>query len=296
MKFSGSAARQGRPEIKRLPIKTARLLTGAVLNTLLPPRCRVCGCSIARMTPETGVGENPETCGETVSAKILRAHLCAACAGTFTAVRTPLCTRCGKMFMSRRGPNHLCGHCSRQAWHFGKARSAGIFDRGLATLVHRFKYNGRTGLAKPLGMLMRDVLQANWRPAEIDVIVPVPLHGKRLRARGFNQSFLLAQTCSSDLAGWAGIPIEPDLVRRTRPTVSQTGLGRKERGANLKDAFRVSPGRRVDNLRLLLVDDVFTTGATVNECAGMLLKAGAQRVDVLTLARTHTGYGKLGHG
>jgi len=279
----------------RLAKKTARQLAGAVLNTLLPPRCRVCGCSIARLSAASGGEVNPDV-RAAAPATVLRPYLCSACAETFTAVRAPGCTRCGQMFMSRRGPDHLCGQCSRQAWHFGKARSAGVFDRSLATLIHRLKYNGRTGLIQPLGRFMLTVLRDQWRPFEIDVIVPVPLHAKRLRARGFNQSLLLARTWSVDAGGWADVPVEPDLVRRIRPTVSQTGLGRKARLANLKNAFRVAAGRRVDHLRLLLVDDVFTTGATVNECAGTLLKAGARRVDVLTLARTHTGYGKLGHG
>lgn len=85
---------------------------------------------------------------------------------------------------------------------------------------------------------------------------------------------------------WPGIPVDPALLNRTRYTASQTGLGRRERVANLKNAFQVKPGKDVANLRLLLVDDVFTTGATVNECSRILLKAGAKRVDVLTLART----------
>jgi ComF family protein len=204
------------------------------------------------------------------------------------------------MFMSRQGPDHLCGHCSRHPWHFGLARSAGVFDQGLATLVHRLKYNHQTRLAKPLGALMLAVLLDNWNPAKIDWVVPVPLHRTRLRERGFNQSFLLAQAWASTAkAGPAKrplIPVNPDLLQRTRPTASQTGLGRRARVTNLKNAFRVSPGNAAAGARLLLVDDVFTTGATVNECARVLMQAGARRVDVLTLARTHIGYGKLHHG
>jgi len=194
------------------------------------------------------------------------------------------------MFISREGTGHLCGHCVKHPWSFGRARSAGIFDQGLATLVHRFKYSGRTGLAKPLGMLMLAVLLDNWNLDEIDRVVPVPLHRKRLRERGFNQSFLLSKAWPSLSKAyhtpWPDIPVDPCLLNRTRHTVSQTGLGRRERVVNLKNAFAVSPGKDIVNLRLLLVDDVFTTGATVNECSKILLKAGAQRVDVLTLART----------
>jgi ComF family protein len=247
-----------------------------------------------------GAGESPAEDGRPGPGTIFKQYLCAACMGTFVVVKPPLCTCCGKMFMSREGPDHLCGHCSRHAWHFHMARSAGVFDCCLATLVHRFKYSGQTGLAQPLGMFMRAALLDNWNLADIDWVVPIPLHGKRLRDRGFNQSFLLTQTWASPLKAYpvagSGLPVAPDLLERTRPTASQTGLGRKARAANLKNAFRIRPGKVVANLRLLVVDDVFTTGATANECARVLMKAGAKRVDVLTLARTHTGYGKLHHG
>jgi ComF family protein len=291
-----------------LQAQTARILTGfwpgvgrAIANTFWPPRCHACGCSIARMNAaRAGAGEPPAEDGRPGPGTIFKQYLCAACTGTFVAVKPPLCICCGKMFMSREGPDHLCGHCSRHAWHFHRARSAGVFDRCLATLVHRFKYSGQTGLAQPLGMFMLAALLDNWNLADIDWVVPIPLHGKRLRDRGFNQSFLLTQTWASPLkaspAAGSGLPVAPDLLERTRPTASQTGLGRKARAANLKNAFRIRPGKVVANLRLLVVDDVFTTGATANECARVLMKAGAKRVDVLTLARTHTGYGKLHHG
>lgn len=255
---------------------------------------------MTRLPVDASGDEGRAGCGRTGPEAILEHYLCEACAGTFMAVGSPLCTCCGKMFMSRQGPDHLCGHCSSHPWHFGVARSAGVFDRSLATLVYRLKYSGWTGLAQPLGALMLAVLLENWNPAEIDCVVPVPLHRRRLRARGFNQSFLLAQAWASrarkEPAAWPDIPVDPDLMERTRPTASQTGLDRKARLTNLKKAFRVSPGKTAAGLRLLLVDDVFTTGATVNECARILMQAGARRVDVLTLARTHIGYGKLHHG
>jgi ComF family protein len=291
-----------------LQVETTRVLKGfwpgvgrAIYNTFWPPRCQACGRSIARMDAAgAGSGEPQTDCGRPEPGTIFKQVLCPACTTTFVAVKSPVCTCCGKMFMSREGPDHLCGRCGRQAWHFRMARSAGVFDHCLATLVHRFKYSGQTGLAQPLGMLMLAVLQDNWNRADIDWVVPVPLHRKRLRERGFNQSGLLTRSWASPLntcpATGLDLPLAPDLLERTRPTASQTGLGRKARAVNLKNAFRVPPGKVVADLRLLVVDDVFTTGATVNECARVLMKAGAKRVDVLTLARTHTGYGKLHHG
>lgn len=216
--------------------------------------------------------------------------LCAACARAVVAVRPPLCTCCGKMFAARVGPDHLCEECIRHPWYFRRARSAGVFDQSLAILIHRFKYSSRIALAKPLGKLMRTVLIDCWPGRDLDGVVPVPLHPGRLRTRGFNQSLLLARTCCAAPARhpvrWPGLPVESALLKRTRRTASQTGLGRRERMANLKNAFALSPGKDVARRRLLLIDDVFTTGATVNECARVLLAAGAARVDVLTLTRT----------
>ena len=269
----------------------AGLLPGigrAIFNTLLPVRCHACGRVIAPVSADCKAGG---------SEAILRACLCDACVGTFLAIESPLCPRCGKMFVSRQGPDHLCSHCSRHRWHFESARSAGVFDHCLAALVYRFKYSGRTGLAKPLGLIMRAVLHDTWTPDDIDCVVPVPLHRKRLRERGFNQSHLLARSlAASQAAGPEALHVDADVLRRIRPTASQTGLGRKDREANLKNAFAVNPGKSVAGLRLLVVDDVFTTGATVNECARGLLNAGAGRVDILTLARTQTEYGKPHHG
>ncbi|MCP3955095.1 MAG: ComF family protein [Desulfobacterales bacterium] len=273
----------------------------AISNTLWPPRCYACGCSIARMTAmRVGAGESPAGYARPGPGTIFEPYLCPACTGSVMIVKPPLCICCGKMFMSRQGPDHLCGQCSRRSWHFDMARSAAVFDRCLTTLVHRYKYSSQTGLAQPLGMLMRAVLLDNWDLADIDCVVPIPLHRQRLRARGFNQSLLLAQSLVPPPEACPdpgrGLSVTRDLLERTRSTATQTGLGPKARTANVKNAFRVRPGKGVANLRLLVVDDVFTTGATVNECARILMEAGAKRVDVLTLARTHTESGKLNHG
>jgi len=204
------------------------------------------------------------------------------------------------MFAGREGPDHLCGPCSRDSWKFSRARAAAVFAGSLADLVHYFKYNGRTGLAFPLGRMMLGKLRDYWDPAGFDALAPVPLHPRRLRERGFNQSALLLRSWTQvDKKFPTGVNkrlLAPGLLERIKPTESQTGLNRQKRVANLKNAFRVSKGSTVAGLRVLLVDDVFTTGATVNECARTLLQAGARRVDVFTLARTQIEYGARNHG
>lgn len=146
----------------------------SVLSILWPPKCHACGSSTACMTTEKGEGGTPGGCLRPEPGTVLKRYLCQACAQTFVAVQPPICECCGQMFISREGTDHLCGHCIRQPWRFGMARSAGVFDRCLAILVHRLKYSGRTGLAKPLGMLMLIVLLDNWNLDEIDCIVLCP--------------------------------------------------------------------------------------------------------------------------
>ena len=248
MKSTDNARSARRYNIRGLSQQTARCLTWfwpaagrAMVNTLLPPRCQACGRAIAGPDDAGGPVERKTHRGTPGAADILRRHLCNTCADLYIAIQSPHCTCCGKMFAGR-GPDHLCGECTRKPWYFRRARSAGVFDQSLAALIHRFKYSGRTGLAQPLGRLMLAVLAENWQPAEIDRIVPIPLHPKRMHNRGFNQSTLLVRTWATRAdtgdGAWAGIPVETDLINRTRPTATQTGLGRKDRIANLKGAFR----------------------------------------------------------
>jgi len=152
----------------------------------------------------------------------------------------------------------------------------------LLVLVHQLKYRGRTVLGAPLGRLLYAAFVRWFSHDPPDLIIPVPLHARRLRQRGFNQAYQLVR-------GWpsrerSGIAREV-LVRR-RPTPPQTGLGRRDRRKNIRGAFTVADGKRIDGKRILLIDDVMTTGATLNECAGVLRSAGAARVDCLTLARS----------
>lgn len=148
----------------------------------------------------------------------------------------------------------------------------------ITQLIHRFKYGRDVTLAATLGHILASSVLA---PGPHDLVVPVPLHKTRLRQRGFNQAAVLGKW----LAGRRGVPLDPFVLLRTRATPTQVGLSEKERSANVAGAFAVRNRDAVRNRSILLVDDVYTTGATVAECAKVLRRAGARRVDVLVLAR-----------
>jgi ComF family protein len=193
------------------------------------------------------------------------------------------------MFTSREGEDHLCGECLESPKKFRTARAFGVYDKALMTLIHCFKYNGKIQLACPLGKLLLSSFNLYWNLNSIDMIIPVPLHVKRFRTRGFNQAFLLVKDWDKIAATWnVKLPvmqIERHALVRNRWTEPQTGLGRKKRMANIKNAFSLKNSPKIIGKRILLVDDVLTTGATANECAKVLLRGGAGQVDVLTLAR-----------
>ena len=212
-------------------------------------------------------------------AKDMAPLVCPTCLKPLIPPTSPLCPRCGLMFTSRIGIDHWCGVCIRRPPGFSKARAAGVYDRTLMGAIQRFKYHGKTQLARPLGRLLALTLNRHWHASAIDAMVPVPLHRKRLRQRGFDQVTLLLRA-----APWP-VAVHTDVLTRVRATPPQTDLRRRARRANVRKAFRVVQPSRVRGQRLLLIDDVFTTGATVDECSRTLLQQGATRVDVLTLAR-----------
>lgn len=198
-----------------------------------------------------------------------------------TSIVSPLCSRCGLPFISRAGEDHTCLECLTEKRYFRKARAFGVYQGTLMEAIHRLKYRGKTSLSGPLGVLAKETFCQFWGAGSIDLLLPVPLHIKRLRERGFNQAYLVNRK-------WArleGIPFDGFTLSRSRWTEPQTSLARTERRRNVKGAFSLRHPDRVKGQRILLVDDVFTTGATVNECARILMKAGAEYVDVMTLAR-----------
>ena len=215
--------------------------------------------------------------------------VCRACLEGMQTVSSPICDACGLVFKSRAGEDHLCETCIQAPSHFRKARSALAYTEPCSRLVQAFKYNGKIQLSRPLGAILRATFNRYWQAADFDLIVPVPLHRRKLKQRGFNQVWLMMRQWAildrDTQAPTASTLFDGDVIVRTLPTHSQTGLGRQERIANLRNAFGLKGKKTLTDLSVLLVDDVYTTGATANECARMLRKSGARQVDVLTLAR-----------
>jgi ComF family protein len=175
---------------------------------------------------------------------------------------------------------HFCGRCLRGEFNFLKARSVAYYDRLLRDMLHKFKYNGKLSLGRVLSRLMSENYPNDME--EVELIVTVPLHVSKLRKREFNQSVILA----SGLTGKLGLPLDPFVLvklRETRPQFEISDEG--ERRKNVKGVFSLVNPAAIKGKSLLLVDDIFTTGSTVDECARVLLQGGASKVQVLTLLR-----------
>ena len=207
--------------------------------------------------------------------------LCPKCWSKLSFITRPYCERLGIPFVYDPGPGILSMEAIADPPAYHRARAAVRFDEISRALVHALKYGDRLDLAPMMGSWLsqagREIL------ANADALVPVPLHWRRRWARRFNQSALLAAAVSAA----SGVPIAADALKRVKATVQQVGLSRSERAANVQGAFRVPPEGKaaVVGRRLVLVDDVLTSGATVDGCARALLRAGAANVDVLVFAR-----------
>lgn len=203
---------------------------------------------------------------------------CPVCLQKIRFIVPPFCLICGRPFAA--GDSHLCGQCLKKNWHFRKARAVFLYDETVAKPILSFKFGGRkAGL--PTFQRLKEQSYCCTDLVQPDLILPVPLHPKRLRSRGFNQALLLARRFFPE----EGEKIVTGILQRRRDTPAQTGLDGAARRKNMRDAFDVNQVERVRGRAIILIDDVFTTGSTVNECARVLMAAGAARVDVLTLAR-----------
>jgi ComF family protein len=211
--------------------------------------------------------------------------LCADCWARIAFISRPCCERLGTPFSVDIGGQLLSPQAIADPPVFARARAAARYDDTARALVHRLKYGDRTELAIALARMM--ALAGRELIADCGVIAPVPLHWTRGWRRRFNQSALLAR----ELGRIAGRPVALEAVMRVRRTATQVGLSREERRENLRAAFRPGPSapQRIFGRRVLLVDDVLTSGATANAVSRALLKAGATAVDVLTFARVVPG-------
>jgi ComF family protein len=215
-------------------------------------------------------------CGAAVGAEA-QVAVCPDCAGQIEWVASPMCSCCGLVFQARDGADRLCGDCQTDPPPFARARAAALYEGPVATAIKRFKF-GRQLSYLPVLQSWLQQPQCRELAAAADLLAPVPLHPRRLKARGFNQALLLAQA-------FPEIPLAREAVIRVRFTRPQVGLNPGERRDNVKDAFAVSEPALVTGKSILLVDDLYTTGATVKECARVLRRAGARRVEALTVAR-----------
>ncbi len=234
------------------------------------------------------MGPVPEAAGVGGSADAVQASFCRACAAKgLPRFEPPYCPLCGHLLDA--GDNHLCETCLKKRPRIRKVRAALAYQGLVPVIVPLFKYQARLSLSRFFEPLMFEAFEHHFGKTGIHLIVPVPLHPKKLRQRGFNQSFVLARGFARmHLETHGTQPLwEMDTVclKRVRYTRPQTGLDISVRKKNLKNAFQVTDLARVKGAHILLVDDVFTTGATCSEAAKALLKAGARRVDVLVLAR-----------
>jgi ComF family protein len=228
----------------------------AVVDGVLPPRCLACGASVDEVDA-----------------------LCGKCWVAITFFAPPWCESCGLPFAYPVGERAICGACAsrKPSWH--RARSVFRYDRHSRRLVLMLKHGDQTHLVGAFGRWMRraggEVL------AGADLLVPVPLHWTRLLGRRFNQAALLAQA----IRGAGGPAVGADWLVRRRRTPSQGLMGPAARARNVRGAFALRRGRSVKGKRVVLIDDVLTTGATAEECARVLRNAGAAWVGVLVLAR-----------
>lgn len=232
----------------KLPIVLRHAVTAA-----LPPRCAGCGIPVAEDH-----------------------RFCASCWSSLRFIGPPWCAGCNVPFAFDRGEDARCAACLRDPPRHAGVRAAVAYGPVARSLALRLKYGGRTAFAETMALRMRRLL-----PVEADLLVPVPLHRRRIWSRGFNQAALIAEA----LAKSSGVRYDRDALVRSRGTVVLRGLGGRERAKAVAGAFAVAAVERVRGKALVLVDDIYTSGATADACTQVLLRAGARSVTILCWAR-----------
>lgn len=229
-------------------LEEARSVAGGLVNVLFPTICAACG----RLGP----------------------MICDTCTEQIQILGTNVCRQCGRPSASVA---KSCVFCRNDTFRLQQSRACFAFRDPLTTIIHKFKYDGLYGLAEPLGMCMAR-FWPEW-DSPPDMIIPIPLHERRKRMRGFNQAALLAQ----HLGTVVHVPLNDVGLKRVRNTTPQVGLSPAERESNVRDAFSADSSE-LEGKHILLLDDVFTTGATMNAAAGAIIDAGAASVSAYCLA------------
>jgi len=240
-----------------------REAAGGLVAVAFPGDCRVCEHAL----------EEPS-----------RVPLCDECLGSFRVIAPPICRTCGRPMVAgahfgAAGP--LCRLCRRGVYSFDVGRSYATYDDALLRAVTLLKHEAILPLARWFGERLTEVVRHEPSFLVPDLVVPVPLHRDRLRERGFNQAELLARVVAKNLK----LPWEARALERRKPRPPRLRLSRHERWQVVRGAYAAAPGRQFDNQSVLLIDDVFTTGATLDACSRALRSAGAARVAALTVAR-----------
>ena len=230
----------------------------AIVEFFMPRICHVC---LARIGP-----------GDEV--------ICDLCRSDLKMVVSPVCPRCGAGYAKIEEGDTRCRECPKTLW-FDAARGAVGYSGTARAMIHELKFQGHIELAPVMARRCFQVIEDEWAFEEFDAIVPVPLHETRWRERGFNQ----AEEIGRELERLTQIPMAPETLERIRPTRQQSTLHHKDRADNVRNAFLCDRAAGVRDRRLLLLDDVITSCATVNECARALKEAGARSVMVLVFAR-----------
>jgi ComF family protein len=232
-----------------------------LLNLIFPPICPICKTLLV--------------------SKAKNAIICPDCHKAIRPVRPPYCPCCGLPYPSGDKKGHLCAPCLKERRYFEVHRTCALYEGALKEAIHRFKYGGVLPLVTVFGDLLHSAFRSLTRDYPVDLLVPVPLHIRRLRERGFNQALLLVK----ELSKRTGIPYAERALKKIKDTPFQITLKKRERKKNLRRAFQVKDRETIKGKAVMLVDDVYTTGTTVNECSRALRMAGAERVAVLTVAR-----------
>lgn len=244
-----------------------RAAIDALVSVLFPAPCRICGDVLtnARLLP-----------------------ICGECLAALSPLKGPWCAICGRPFASLLASDSgtpLCFACRKGVYGFDHARSYATYSDEMASAIGLLKYEKLTSLGNWFAGRLQERIKSEPEIFVADVVVPVPLHAARLRERGYNQAELIARPLAKKL----GLPLRAYLLVRTKPRPPRLLLSRRERWESVRGAYELRRGAKVDNLRVLLIDDVCTTGATLDSCARALRRAGAKSVTGLTVARVVAG-------